>query len=102
MQLINIVENIISTKSQTAKIIVKLILYNLPLIYGIERTRINYYLWDTISKIFKKNDENHFEEFAEQIKDFIIFLNYLKGLNHDEICDKYEFNDIIYLYYRTL
>ena len=65
--------------------------YNLPLIYGIERVRLNYYLW-----LFKEKGLKYGEIFAEHLQEFEYYFQYLKNLNEDNECDKKEFNIIFY------
>lgn len=96
--LLNFIENIISNNHLIMERKIKPILYNLPLIYGIERTRINYYLWYINNKICDNCKKNHIKLFSKQISPFITFINYLKGLNLDDICDIEDFNSIIYLF----
>ena len=64
--------------------------YNLPLIYGIERVRFNYYLYLIKNKIIYDND------FAEQLSKFSYYLNYLNGLNYDRKNDQKEIDMIFY------
>ena len=95
--LIKSLNNIIQNKKQSIEILnIKPILYKLPLIYGIERTRINYYLWYIINKIYK--DTYDLTNFSMELKLFKAFINYLNKLNHDEICDKEDFNIKLYLF----
>ena len=56
---------------------IKFIEYNLPLIYGIERVRFNYYLWLIKTKI------NYDVHFAEQMSEFSDLLKFLNSLNNN-------------------
>ena len=69
---------------------IKFIEYNLPLIYGIERVRFNYYLWLIKTKI------NYDVHFAEHMSEFSDFLKFLNSLNHEEKCDQKEIDMIFY------
>ena len=96
--LIKCLNNIIQNKKQSKEILnTQPILYKLPLIYGIERTRINYYLWYTVNKIYK-DDKYNLKNFSIELQLFKAFINYLNELNHDEICDKEDFNIKLYLF----
>ena len=85
-------ENIIKEKNNSSLIKdVDFIGYNIPFIYGIERVRMNYYLFLLKDKIiqvskFFKNDLSCFQD----------YFNYLKTLNSEEQCDKDEINIIFY------
>jgi hypothetical protein len=64
--------------------------YNLPLIYGIERVRFNYYLWLISSKI------NYDDEFAGELSKFSFYLDYLRKLDKEKKCDQNEIDMIFY------
>jgi hypothetical protein len=65
--------------------------YNIPFIYGIERVRMNYYLY-----LLKDKNIQFNESFANDLLCFQNFFNYLKTLNSEEECDKNEINMIFY------
>ena len=69
---------------------IKFIGYNLPLIYGIERVRFNYYLW-LIKKRIKYNNV-----FANDLSNFSYYLKFLNNLNHEEKCNQKEIDMIFY------
>ena len=69
---------------------IKFIGYNLPLIYGIERVRINYYLWLLKTRI------KYEEFFAKVLSKFSIYLQFLNSLNHIDKCDQKEIDIIFY------
>ena len=69
---------------------IKFIGYNLPLIYGIERVRINYYLWLIKTRI------KYEEFFAKVLSKFSIYLQFLNSLNHIDKCDQKEIDIIFY------
>ena len=69
--------------------------YNLPLIYGKERVRMEYYLWYINKNInIKKLNDN----FVKRLSLFQPYIDYLKNLDADEICDKSEFDMIFYIF----
>ena len=68
--------------------------YNLPFIYGIERVRINYYLW-----LLKEKIKNNSNPFSKILKDFNYYFQYLKRLNKqrkNNICEEDKINLILY------
>ena len=85
-------DNIINNKNND-KILsgIKFMGYNLPLIFGIERIRLNYYLW-----LFKKKDLKYRHIFASDLKNLSYFFDYLKQLNKDDECEKKNINIMFY------
>ena len=65
--------------------------YNIPFIYGIERVRMNYYLY-----LLKEKNIQFSKSFINDLLSFQNFFNYLKTLNSEEECDKNEINIIFY------
>ena len=65
--------------------------YNIPFIYGIERVRMNYYLY-----LLKDKNIQFSKSFINDLLSFQNFFNYLKTLNSEEECDKNEINMIFY------
>ena len=85
-------DNIIKNKSNNSLMKnVGFIGYNIPFIYGIERVRMNYYLY-----LLKDKNIQFNKSFTNDLLCFQNFFNYLKTLNSEEECDKNEINIIFY------
>ena len=69
---------------------IKFIGYNLPLIYGIERVRINYYLWLLKTRI------KYEEFFAKVLSKFSIYIQFLNNLDHVDKSEQKEIDIIFY------
>ena len=92
-KILDIFDDIINKKKEKVKQHlngINFIGYNLPLIYGIERVRFNYYLWLISSKI------NYDDEFAGELSKFSFYLDYLRNLNKEKKCDQNEIDMIFY------
>ncbi len=92
-KILDIFDDIINKKKEEVKKHlngINFIGYNLPLIYGIERVRFNYYLWLISSKI------NYDDEFAGELSKFSFYLDYLRNLNKEKKCDQNEIDMIFY------
>lgn len=90
--IIDFLENIVNKKSND-KILKNCIFigYNMPLIYGVERVRMNHYLY-----LFAKKKIKYDAIFAKDLSKFNYFFKYLKKSNAEDICNENKLNVLFY------